>query len=67
MKTIDLTIDMQDLKILFLHTQHAYQGYTFDMFCEEVKGTYINNYLPDRINPKTFSEWVNAQIIAIAY
>ena len=59
MKTeIDFTIDKQDLQVLFLHTQDAYKGYTFERWEKEVKEAY-SNYFHKRENPKTFFEWVN--------
>jgi hypothetical protein len=67
MKAIDFTIDHEDVLILWGHSQHCYPGYTFEKFRNEIKGVYVNNYLPNRENPLTFSQWVNAQIITIAY
>lgn len=63
---IDLSIDEEDLKVLFLHTKDAYKGYTFEQWCKEVKGNYVD-YVGKRQNHKTFFEWVNGQILAIAY
>lgn len=65
MGTVDFTIDKDDALILFGHSQQAYPGYTFDKFFNEIKKVYVNNYLKNIANPKTFSQWVNAQIIAL--
>lgn len=58
----DFTIDQQDLKILFVHTKEAYRGYTFERWCNEIKKAYIS-FIKYKVNPKTFSQWVNGQII----
>lgn len=63
---IDFTIDETDLKVLFLHTKDAYPGFTFERWVNEVKDAY-QNYFKNRFSPKTFSEWVNGQIIYLAY
>lgn len=60
--TTDFTIDQDDLKVLFLHTKIAYNGYTFERWCDEIKESYTR-FIKDKINPKTFSQWVNGQII----
>ncbi len=65
-KQIDFTIDEMDLKTLFLHTRHCYKGYTFEKWCDEIKRVYAK-YHTQRETPKTFFEWVNGQILAIAY
>lgn len=68
MKTeIDYTVDINDVLILWGHSMSAYDGYTFPQFFNEIKKAYANNYLPNRFKPKTFSEWVNAQIMVLAY
>ena len=68
MKTeVDFTIDRNDALILWGHSMQAYKGYTFERFFNEIKEVYVNKYIPNRISPMTFSQWVNAQIIAIAY
>ena len=62
MGTTDFTIDQEDLKILFLHVEEAYQGYTFEKFVFVTKQAYVI-YAKSKENPKTFSQWVNGQII----
>lgn len=64
MTQIDFTIDQNDLKILFLHTRHAYSSITFEKWVIEVKSAY-SSFIREKENPKTFSAWVNGQIIAL--
>lgn len=59
-----MKIDTDDLKALFLATRKAYKGYTFERWVDETKSSYIS-FAKTRKNPKTFSQWVNAQIIAL--
>ena len=71
MEKIEPSISQQDLKILFVKVQHAYKGYTFEKFVTEAKQSYADYHRRNTENinkygkPKTFSQWVNAQIIAI--
>ena len=71
MKT-DLKIEDQDLRILFLKTQNtkfSSDGYKkFIKECEESYLDYFNrntNNLEKYGTPKTYSQWVNGQIIAL--
>ena len=66
MKNIDFKIDLEDLQALYIHTRQAYGNMTFDSWLLECKKAY-KQYLTNRENPKTFSQWVNGQIIALAY
>ncbi len=54
----------EDLKILFLHTSHAYPNMIFSQWVEEIKKSYTS-FAEGKENPKTFSQWVNGQIIAL--
>ena len=54
----------EDLKILYLHTRDAYPGYLFHDWCVEVHEVYTE-YAQSRENPKTLSQWINGQIIAL--
>jgi len=71
MSNINFTIDQTDLKVLFLHTQDAYPGYTFERWTKEVEQSYIEYHKRNSENtekygaPKTFSQWINGQIIAL--
>jgi len=71
MKT-ELKIEDQDLRILFLkseYTNFSKQG--FENFVIECKKSYLDYYnrninnLEKYGNPKTYSQWVNVQIIAL--
>lgn len=62
--SVDFTIDQEDLKVLFIHTRHAYKGYTFERWVEEVKESYAS-FIKGKENPKSFSQWINGQIIAL--
>jgi len=64
MKTIDFTIDEQDLEILFRHTRHAYKGLSYGRWLVEIKKSY-SVYFEEREKSMTFSQWVNGQIIAL--
>lgn len=57
-------IDQQDLQILFLKTKDAYKGYTFEKWVKEIKEVY-SSFIKGKENPKTFSQWVNGQIIVL--
>ena len=71
MEKIELPIIQEDLKILFVKVQYAYKGYTFEKFVTESKQSYADYHKRNTENinkygkPKTFSQWVNAQIIDI--
>lgn len=65
MKTVDFTIDKEDLKVLFVHTGFVYQKMNLEQFIKQVKKDYTS-YLIDRENPKNFSQWVNGQIISLS-
>ena len=60
----DFTIAPDDLKVLFAHTKYAYGNMTFTQWCDDVKKAYAN-FIKGKENPKTFSQWVNGQIIAL--
>lgn len=68
---IDFSIDQDDLKILFLNTLHVYKEKSFDKWVIELKTSYKEyhnrnlNDLEKYGTPRTFSHWVNCQIIAL--
>ena len=71
MENLNFTIDAQDLKILYLHTRDAYKGMSFEKWVIQAKDYYkiyynrnLNN-LQKYGTPKTFSQWVNGQIISL--
>jgi hypothetical protein len=69
---MDFTIDEQDLRILFLHTQSTkFSKDGFKKFILDCENSYSEYYKRNMNNvsryglPKTYSQWVNAQIIAL--
>lgn len=72
MKKLDFTIEEQDLRILFLKTQSTkFSADGFNDFINECKKAYSDYYNRNINNvskyglPKTYSQWVNGQIIAL--
>jgi hypothetical protein len=73
METMDFNfeIDNNDLDILYLHTKDAYKGISLDKWRIGVKNDYKEYYIRNLNNlqrygtPKTFSQWVNGQIISL--
>ena len=71
MENLNFDIDKEDLKILFIHVRDAYKGISYDKFVIEAKNSYKDyhnrnlNNLQKYGKPKTFSQWVNGQIIAL--
>jgi len=64
----DLKIEQNDLKVLFSHTKGAYGNMSFNDWAEECKKSYLsyfNNKEIFNFNRYTYSQFVNAQIIAI--
>lgn len=67
---IDFTIEEQDLRMLFLKTStttFSKQGFeNFIKECESGYSDYYNrnmNNIERYGNPKTYSQWINGQII----
>ena len=71
MKNLNFEIENDDLKILYLHTCDAYKLMSFDKWIIESKNAYKEYYnrnlndLQKYGTPKTFSQWVNGQIISL--
>jgi hypothetical protein len=71
MKNIDFTIDIEDLKCLFIVCTKAFKNVPFDSFVNNCKISYCLYHKRNTENlekygsPKTFSQWVNGQIIAL--
>ena len=64
----DLNIEQEDLKVLFAHTRYAYGNITFISWEKECKKSYMSYFNNKELfsNKKyTYSQFVNAQIIAI--
>ena len=64
MKNIDFKIDTEDLMALFAAVKFAYGNITFDAWVKECKKSYIS-YIKVKENTKTYSQWVNGQIISL--
>lgn len=60
----DFTIDPDDLDALYACTRRAYQGKSYDFWVAESKRAY-SQYAKGRRYPKSYREWINAQIIAM--
>jgi len=69
MGNIDFTIDQDDLKCLFIACRNAYKS--FEEFIQDSKKGYTEYHKrnSDNVekfgNPKTYSQWINGQIIAL--
>jgi hypothetical protein len=64
MTELNFSIEQDDLKALFVHTRVAYGNMTFGQWVEEVKSAY-SIFATGKSDVRTFSQWVNAQIIAL--
>jgi len=65
---VDMRITQDDLKALFIHTRAAYGNITFQDWCKESEESYITYYNNKELYSKrkyTYSQFVNAQILAI--
>ena len=62
-KETDFTIDEDDLKSLYFACKGAYKDY--DYFVKDSKEGYEGYLFLKKDKPKTFSEWINAQTIAL--
>ena len=71
MENLNFEIDNDDLKILHLNTRDAYKRMSFEKWVIEAKNAYKDyhnrnlNNLQKYGTPKTFSQWVNGQIISL--
>ncbi len=68
MKTLNLTIDSNDLKTLWMHTKAAYGNKTFESWKKDCKKSYMSYFNNKELfmnRQYTYSEFVNAQIISI--
>lgn len=69
--TIDFTVSENDIKCLFIASLSGVKGYTFEKFVSECKEGYLMYYnrnmndLKYYGKPKTYSQWINGQILAI--
>lgn len=69
MKTLDFTIDQDDLKALFICTRDSHKrGVTFQNWknnCEANYEQYFERQLQLDQTPKTFSQWINGQVVSL--
>ena len=63
MKNLNLTISELDLKTLYLCTGYC-MGVSFNQWKKDTKEAYIN-FATNKQDVKTYSQWVNGQIIAL--
>ena len=64
----DLRIEQDDLKALFAHTKSAYGNMTFTNWVKECKKSYMSYFNNKELfssKKYTYSQFVNAQIIAL--
>lgn len=64
----DLRIEQDDLKTLFAHTKGAFGNMTFTSWVKEDKKSYMSYFNNKELFSKkkyTYSQFVNAQIIAL--
>lgn len=68
----EFNIDYQDLRILFLKTlTTTFSAKGYDNFIKECEDYYLDyfnrniNNLEKYGSPKTYSQWINGQIIAL--
>ena len=64
----DMKIDRNDLEALFTHTRSAYENITFENWAIECKNSYISYFENKELfshRQYTYSQFVNAQIIAL--
>ena len=64
MENVNFKIEENDLKNLFVITRFCYGQISFNVFKEEIKNDFLV-YLKRTNSTKSFSEWVNGQIIAL--
>jgi hypothetical protein len=71
MENLNFEIDNADLKTLFILVKNLYNGHSFNDFVIDCKFSYKEYYnrnlndLQKYGTPKTFSQWVNGQIISL--
>jgi hypothetical protein len=64
----DMRISQDDLKALFVHTRAAYGNMTFSNWCQESEESYMTYFNNKELFGKrkyTYTQFVNAQILAI--
>tara|TARA_R110000803_G_scaffold210835_1_gene284214 strand:+ start:70891 stop:71514 length:624 start_codon:yes stop_codon:yes gene_type:complete len=63
-KYYNFDIDQEDLKILYIHTGLKMEAWKFSYWVRQTKEAYAE-YINKNIGDKSFSQWVNGQIIAL--
>jgi len=61
---IDMKIESEDLKALFLAVRFSLKGQSLKNFCTDCEKSY-KEYYKKRDNPKSYSQWINGQTIAM--
>lgn len=61
---VSLKIDLEYLQTLYLHTRSSYGNISFLSWVKESEDSY-RKYASNTRNAKTYSQWVNGQIIAL--
>ena len=65
---VDMRIDQDDLKAIYVHTRAAYGNITFQDWCQESEKSYMAYFKNKELystRQYTYSQFVNAQILAI--
>lgn len=71
MEKIDFKIDKEDLQILFLKTREYCKNQSFEIWKQECEKSFSEYHKRNSENlekygiPKTYSQWVNGQIISL--
>tara|TARA_R100000544_G_C2213949_1_gene53500 strand:- start:4 stop:213 length:210 start_codon:yes stop_codon:yes gene_type:complete len=66
----DLRIDQEDLKTLFCHTRDAYGNISFADWCKECRKSYMSYFENKELfnyRRYTYSQFVNASVVALTY
>ena len=58
----NLTIEQNDLKLLYALTKHAFNNISFEAWCIKTRIAYLK-FIEGKENYKSYSQWINGQII----
>ena len=66
---MDLSIEFEDIKILYIKCTYLHKNITLEQFAKACKRTYVEYYDKQTHSGndsiKTFSQWINKQIISL--
>ena len=62
---VNYSIDQDDLKAFYLLTKNAFGNMTFTEWCRSTRDAYLEYTKSDRETYKSFSQWVNGQMVAL--